>query len=1183
MRKKFTMLFAALLACVGVAKAEEVSVTTLPTSTTDAANPVWYTIKNVRTQKFATYAGDNATMTQQATASAASFFYFTASTTEGAVKIHNFSAGEKLCAAYNSWTDTGIDWYLKAQATGVSICTSTGEWNAWNDAGGNGQKVEYWSASDAGSAWAFVQVTDFTSIINIPALKEAAQAELDKLAKISVLFSDATQAKAEVDAVNAAGTGLNELNAAAEEINAIVVAYKKQVNGKNVRFTTYGRNATNGHDLTAATAGGTATTNSADAGIWTLISNADGTFKMYNFVSNLYLGATRGQSQRVLTYESSADAASYTFNATTEDVNVVNLWNNGNTLHMDGSASIVQWNDNAAGASIWKVVSCEPIVVTREQYDAAAAAKVALPYAVQQAYGLVTDAANYYSNWFETREGSYAALLDNAENSYFHSAYTDEAKAEDADAHYIQADLGEGNSIDEFYFYMKPRSGNGNNRPKDIIVSGSNDLNGEFTKIADVTTTLDASMNPYLSAKLGTDGTNYRYIRLTVTSTNSGTKFFTLSELYFFPANNDVETLTTAYNNFASSSITSNEMATAAAALINAETTLALSNIKKEVAAILAANASNHAKTPALGQYSTDAYNALNAAYTADDATQESLEAAISAFMAAKNLPVFTIDGVISYAAGKSVYDDQDGAPNFKATNVYDKTMWWVFDQTTETVGVTESVNVVNYATRNGFWGAEALKIAETDEANAEDGIFLFYTVGNGTPLHYQNDNQVIVRWNSTAANSGSATRFTHIGNTYDLDKLTDGHITALPALQAAYDAKAFYADAVLGEGLGQYKGTADDKAAIVTTLEAAEAILNGTLTEQANTTVEAINAAAGAINAVAGLEINLPEAGKYYRFQGACDNAEYSNYYITGHTNDDGGRIALTKEADASTIYYFDGTNLTAYQSGLVIGLNSGHWTFASYADDSEPASTIVFAGSPRQAGKYTIKSADRYFHYFYYNVNNTVQVNRCQDDACKEHDWTLTEVTTLPVTISAAGYATLYAPVNVELPAEVKANTLTDMGTYAKLVEENITVIPAENGVILTGAAGTYDFNITDAEAEDLTNALEGTVAKTLVSKTENDAYYMLVVKEGVAGLYNPVKGEDNTKFINGGHKAYWHIAGTAQSASYRIGEDEDATAIDQLINANGELVIYDLSGRRVEKMEKGIYIVNGKKVIR
>ena len=37
-----------------------------------------------------------------------------------------------------------------------------------------------------------------------------------------------------------------------------------------------------------------------------------------------------------------------------------------------------------------------------------------------------------------------------------------------------------------------------------------------------------------------------------------------------------------------------------------------------------------------------------------------------------------------------------------------------------------------------------------------------------------------------------------------------------------------------------------------------------------------------------------------------------------------------------------------------------------------------------------------------------------------------------------------------------------------------------------------------------------------------------------------------------------------------------------IDQLTMDNGQWTIYDLMGRRVEKMEKGVYIVNGKKVI-
>ena len=935
-------------------------------------------------------------------------------------------------------------------------------------------------------------------------------------------------------------------------------------------------------DITAVAAGGAAQNNSGDAGIWTLKA-VKGGFKMYNFASNLWLGATRGQSQRVLTVENEDDAALYVVNS--RDGNEINLWNNGNTLHVDGSKNLVQWNDNAAGAGIFVIAEEGEISVTRDVYVNANAAKATLPYAIQQAYGLVTDASNYYSNYKSTAEGSYEALLDNVETTYFHSSYAEADLAKGIPAHYIQANLGEGNSVDEFYFYMVPRSGNGNNRPVNITVSGSND-NETYTEITTVTTTLDGSMTPYLSAKLGTDGTNYQYIRLTVTSTNTGTKFFTLSELYFFPATGDVTNLAKAYSNLASTSITSADYATYANALVNAETTLALANIKKEIAALISANENNHATTPALGQYTTAAYDALFAAYNADDATQESLEAAIAAFKKAKNCPVFTISGPKDYVVGKSMYEDE-GNTNakgndlyFKTTNKYDKTMWWVFDQTTTTVGVTESVAVMNYATGNPVWGVENLKIAETSDAvdGEDDGIFLFYTVGNTTPLHFQQDGALMTRWSSTEKTSGSAVTFTYLGNTYELDKLTDDKITALAALQAAYNAKAVYANAVIGDGLGQYKG---DKDAIVTALTAAEVIGSKTLAQQATLNVSDINAATTALNDVAGLTINMPAAGKYYRIQGACE-ASLPGYYITGHTNADGGRIALTADADASTIYYFDGTNLVAYQSGLVVGLNDSHWTFASIDDNSKPASTITFGQSPRTTGAYTVKSANRYFHYTVYN--GTVQVNRCQDDVCKEHDWYLTEVTELPVTISNVEHATFFAPVAVKVADGVTAHTVTiNEGGWADLNVIEGGVIPANTGVILTGAEGAYDFAITTANAFEGENLMTGTIAKTLVAKPENTECYVLAVHtENGLGMYAAAKGEDRTIFYNAGHKAYLAVSQVNPAAYYSF-RFPGTTGVENVEVESGVNVIYDLTGRRVEAITApGIYVVNGKKVL-
>ena len=1149
------MLLASLFACVGVMKA---GVTDLP-QMSEGENIKWYTISNTRSTsgKYLYWTANGVKDSNERTA--ASFFYLTG-TTE-ACYIHNYATG-LLFSGNGAWTESGVACKLTASPLGTGLMIGFNS-TFLNENNYDSGFTTWGDVNDDGSVFVFEEVTDFSAIINIDALKDAAIAELNNYAVETTIYPAVKEAVDAVNAVTPVSNGLKDLNDAAEAIEAIVVDYRnaayQALDGKYFTIKTPARG--NGFmQMSTSNVVGTAAAESP-ANIWQFVCNDNGTVNVYNPYTGKYLSEPGNSSANVGVTTEQANAGAYVLNINATNPAVsdakVKFTSNGKSVHMAGGFNLVRWDNG--GASEWQVVQITDFSNIIDLYKAAALASMEEWETLSVVFDaeLIKTAKTALNDINTTDWATFAAVdaeLTKVTDAVAAKMFTFQTIADD-------------NHREGVWVSANPSTG------KAIGLHGEHNYNSIWSlrHAGGVAFYLYNELNSvYMGAPSDncplTETPAVAYTFEMIDAANGVVEMHTNGET-LHASNHDDDKLLNWDGNEAAS-----------------RWTISTIDVAADIQALLdGLTEEDYDDVPALGQYPTAAYEALVEARTSAK-TVEEVEAAIATFKAAKNLPVFTIDGVISYAAGKSVYDDQNGAPNFKATNVYDKTMWWVFDQTTVTVGETENVNVINYATRNGFWGAEALKIAETEENIAEDGIFLFYTVGNNTPLHYQNDNQVIVRWSSTAATSGSATRFTHIGNTYDLDKLTDAHVTTLSALQAAYDAKAFYADAVLGEGLGQYKGTAEDKAAIEATLAPAEAILNGTLSEQANTTVDAINSAAAAINEVAGLEINLPEAGKYYRFQGACDNAEYSNYYITGHTNADGGRIALTSEADASTIYYFDGTNLIAYQSGLVVGLSSGNWTFASIDDDSKPASTIVFAGSPRKAGKYTIKSADRYFHYFYYSENNTVQVNRCQNDVCKEHDWALTEVTTLPVTISAAGYSTFYAPVNVELPAELTANTLADMDTYAKLVKEDITVIPAENGVILAGTAGeTYNLTVTDAEAADLANALEGTVAKTLVSKTENDAYYMLVVKEGVAGLYNPVKGDDNTKFYNGGHKAYWHIAGAVQSASYRIGEDEDATAIDQLINANGEVVIYDLSGRRVEKMEKGIYIVNGKKVVK
>lgn len=188
--------------------------------------------------------------------------------------------------------------------------------------------------------------------------------------------------------------------------------------------------------------------------------------------------------------------------------------------------------------------------------------------------------------------------------------------------------------------------------------------------------------------------------------------------------------------------------------------------------------------------------------------------------------------------------------------------------------------------------------------------------------------------------------------------------------------------------------------------------------------------------------------------------------------------------------------------------------------------------------------------------------------------------------VTIGSTGYATLYyGDRALEVPEGVKAFTYTMTGNTLK---ENTTyeagdVIPAGEAVVLNGTAGNYTFNLGTATAEkDAQNVLKGSD----VEATFNEAghkYYMLSTNDaGEVGFY--WYNDDGSAINCAAHKAYLDVNVTSAKNGYLIDGTEDPTAITAATaEENGTNVVYDLQGRRVMNPVKGLYIVNGKKVIK
>jgi len=178
--------------------------------------------------------------------------------------------------------------------------------------------------------------------------------------------------------------------------------------------------------------------------------------------------------------------------------------------------------------------------------------------------------------------------------------------------------------------------------------------------------------------------------------------------------------------------------------------------------------------------------------------------------------------------------------------------------------------------------------------------------------------------------------------------------------------------------------------------------------------------------------------------------------------------------------------------------------------------------------------------------------------------------------ISISDAGWASFSCASEVAIPDGVTAY-------YAQQKDEStITLkeitggyIPANTGVVVSGAANNYASTIT---ATDATLEEDNLLQPWLTAGTpEATTYYTLAVD----GDNNPVFKQSTGGTLAAG-KAYLDLSGTSARILSVI-FDGETTGINNvessMQNAGG---YYNLNGQRVAQPTKGLYIVNGKKVV-
>lgn len=337
--------------------------------------------------------------------------------------------------------------------------------------------------------------------------------------------------------------------------------------------------------------------------------------------------------------------------------------------------------------------------------------------------------------------------------------------------------------------------------------------------------------------------------------------------------------------------------------------------------------------------------------------------------------------------------------------------------------------------------------------------------------------------------------------------------------------------------------------------------------------------------------------------------NATEENSYLSWDTDDDDYKFTYV-ETNASNEDVFTYTiDASGFSNDILFRLNISGWDCQLRPKDDD---TFTFTDS-NNAGyeiwswsdSYRWKSGwgDHYFTIKHSSVKaSQYKITLYQKQKDKGADgriWMNIDILTMPVTIGSTGKATFCCDRALDFTdTGISAYTITasNKATGILTTSSALTTVPENTGLYLEGTAKTYNVPVIASASSVGDNMLVGVTEDTKIYQIDGayTNYILTVNKQGgdVAtpkffkvyddGDETPNEPADDGNTVLAG-KAYLQIP-TASAARESFWFDGDVTAIEKnLTPALNEGVVYDLQGRKVMNPSKGLYIVNGKKVIK
>ena len=294
-------------------------------------------------------------------------------------------------------------------------------------------------------------------------------------------------------------------------------------------------------------------------------------------------------------------------------------------------------------------------------------------------------------------------------------------------------------------------------------------------------------------------------------------------------------------------------------------------------------------------------------------------------------------------------------------------------------------------------------------------------------------------------------------------------------------------------------------------------------------------------------------------------------------------GLVQTTQGTDASII--IGPLNVTGYKNlsltyqwkaGSIKGTYSTSAYYATSATDTYTALTGTGTGATTFVEcSYALPASAQVSTLYLKIVWNTSNTTGVIDEV----QLSGTSAATFTATLNSSGYATYCSEYPLDFSdyetADYSAWQITAVNGETITFSQITGTVKGGTGILLKGEAdATVTLTSADSSNELGSNLLYGTIAPTYV---EEGSYY---------GLNGNTFVKVNVGTVSAGKALLPASAvdGSDVKALTFVFED-DADGIDSLTPAlsKGEGAIYNLAGQRMNKMQKGINIVNGKKVLK